>query len=147
MIMSLKDKAKNKAKNKIKKIAFKIIKPFLPFIIIIVLIVFAVCTVVDSLFTTEDDMEIAKQLSNENYEEQYSEWVKEKENSTNTIINGKGLVSKGMFTWPIPGYTLITSHFGMRTHPLTGIYKLHSRYRCRCATWSNICCNGKWNCY
>lgn len=31
-----------------------------------------------------------------------------------------------MFTWPIPGYTLITSHFGMRTHPITGVYKLHS---------------------
>ena len=31
-----------------------------------------------------------------------------------------------MFTWPIPGYTNITSHFGMRTHPITGVYKLHS---------------------
>lgn len=31
-----------------------------------------------------------------------------------------------MFTWPIPGYTNITSHFGMRTHPITGAYKLHS---------------------
>ena len=96
--MSIKDKAKNKAKDKIKKqakkIAFKVLKPFLPFIIVIVGIVFAVCTVVDSLFTTEEDMQVAEQLSNENYEEQYAEWLKEKEESPNTITSGKGLVSK-----------------------------------------------------
>jgi murein DD-endopeptidase MepM/ murein hydrolase activator NlpD len=28
--------------------------------------------------------------------------------------------------WPAPGYTSITSEFGMRTHPITGIYKLHT---------------------
>ena len=28
--------------------------------------------------------------------------------------------------WPVPGYTRITSPFGMRTHPITGIYKLHT---------------------
>lgn len=28
--------------------------------------------------------------------------------------------------WPTPGYTTITSEFGMRTHPITGIYKLHT---------------------
>lgn len=32
----------------------------------------------------------------------------------------------GNFIWPAPGYTLITSPFGMRTHPITGIYKLHT---------------------
>lgn len=124
--MSIKDKVKNKAKTSVKKIVFRIIKPFLPFLIIIVGIIFAVCTVADSLFTTEDDMQIAEQLSNENYEEQYSEWLKEKETSPTTITTGKGLVPKGMFIWPIPNYTLITSHFGMRTHPITGFYKLHS---------------------
>ncbi len=145
--MSLKDKAKKRAKNKIKKVAFKIIKPFFPFIIVIVGIVFAVCTVVDSLFTTEDDMQMAEKLSSENYEEQYAEWVKEKESSPTTITTGKGLVPKGMFAWPIPGYTLITSHFGMRNHPLTGVYKLHSRNRCRRTVRSNFCSNGKWNSY
>lgn len=93
MKMSLKDKSKNKAKNKIRKVAFKLIKPFLPFIIIIVGIVFAICTVVDSLFTTEEDMQIAVQLSNDNYEAQYAEWLREKENSPTTIIGGKGLIS------------------------------------------------------
>lgn len=28
--------------------------------------------------------------------------------------------------WPVPGYTRITSNYGMRTHPITGIYKLHT---------------------
>ncbi len=32
----------------------------------------------------------------------------------------------GNFVWPTPGYTTITSKFGMRTHPITGIYKLHT---------------------
>ena len=32
----------------------------------------------------------------------------------------------GDFVWPTPGYTMITSPFGLRTHPITGIYKLHT---------------------
>lgn len=32
----------------------------------------------------------------------------------------------GEMAWPVPGYTKITSPFGMRTHPITGIYKLHT---------------------
>lgn len=32
----------------------------------------------------------------------------------------------GVMAWPVPGYTRITSSFGMRTHPITGIYKLHT---------------------
>jgi len=32
----------------------------------------------------------------------------------------------GAMMWPIPGYTGITSGFGMRVHPITGAYKLHT---------------------
>ena len=32
----------------------------------------------------------------------------------------------GEMAWPVPGYTRITSRFGMRTHPITGVYKLHT---------------------
>ena len=32
----------------------------------------------------------------------------------------------GELAWPIPGYTIITSKYGMRTHPITGVYKLHT---------------------
>ncbi len=34
--------------------------------------------------------------------------------------------SEGEWHWPIKGYYTITSKFGMRTHPTTGVYKLHS---------------------
>ncbi|MDD2220749.1 MAG: peptidoglycan DD-metalloendopeptidase family protein [Clostridia bacterium] len=29
----------------------------------------------------------------------------------------------GIFTWPLPGYTYITSNYGYRTHPVTGVKK------------------------
>ena len=32
----------------------------------------------------------------------------------------------GALAWPVPGYTKITSNYGMRVHPITGQYKLHT---------------------
>lgn len=37
-----------------------------------------------------------------------------------TIQNGNNiLIGKGMFTWPTPGYTEVTSEYGYRIHPIT----------------------------
>ena len=32
----------------------------------------------------------------------------------------------GEMAWPVPGYSRISSPYGMRTHPITGVYKLHT---------------------
>ena len=32
----------------------------------------------------------------------------------------------GAFTWPVPGHLSLTSLYGMRVHPITGAYKLHT---------------------
>ena len=32
----------------------------------------------------------------------------------------------GTLAWPVPGYTAITSNYGMRTHPISGLYKMHT---------------------
>ena len=41
-------------------------------------------------------------------------------NSTNNMT------FDGKFLWPVDGFYTITDVFGMRTHPITGVYKLHS---------------------
>jgi len=46
--------------------------------------------------------------------------------SAATSSTTKATYSGGSMIWPIPGYTTITSYYGMRVHPITGVYKLHS---------------------
>ncbi len=41
-------------------------------------------------------------------------------NFSNNVFGGDD------FIWPIPGYETVTSEFGYRTHPITGVYKLHT---------------------
>ncbi len=59
-----------------------------------------------------------------------TEWLFNKSTSikkgTLGIFDSTIQVGSGMFCWPIPGYTTITSEFGYRTHPITGVYKLHT---------------------
>lgn len=134
MNMNLNDREKEKNKMKkrigkrIRRITLIVLKPFLPFIIVILGIILAVSTVADALFGKEDDAKVAEKLSSEDYEAQYAEWVDENYEINGyggyggyaTIIeDGKDLVPTDMFIWPIPGYTTITSHFGMRIHPVS----------------------------
>lgn len=68
--------------------------------------------------------ELALQQSIEEYQNQITEI--EKEIRILAIANVSEKYVGGTMAWPTPGYTRITSQFGMRTHPITGIYKLHT---------------------
>jgi murein DD-endopeptidase MepM/ murein hydrolase activator NlpD len=43
-----------------------------------------------------------------------------------TTANLDSEYTGGIMAWPTPGYTRITSRFGMRVHPIDGLYKLHT---------------------
>ena len=50
-------------------------------------------------------------------------------NSENLQLAQGGIATQyigGELAWPVPGYTVISSNYGMRTHPITGVYKLHT---------------------
>lgn len=71
---------------------------------------------------TEEQAELQRMV--EEYQNQIAEI--ETEIRLLAIANvGKDYVG-GSMAWPVPGYTRITSSFGMRTHPITGVYKLHT---------------------
>lgn len=68
--------------------------------------------------------ELALQQSIEEYQNQITEI--EKEIRVLAIANVSEKYIGGTMAWPTPGYTRINSPFGMRTHPITGVYKLHT---------------------
>ena len=93
----------------------------------------------------DTDVQVVIQASSGYYEgKENTAWLQGNSSSSTIITNGKGLVPKGMFTWPIPGYTKITSPFGMRVHPITGTYKLHSGIDVRSSNRCKFCGNGRW---
>lgn len=64
-------------------------------------------------------------------QEQIDEMTEQYEAVNNQILElaVQGLDSVyigGELAWPVPGYTKITSNYGMRVHPITGQYKLHT---------------------
>ena len=74
-----------------------------------------------------------KQLSQEELElhqmiEEYQNQIAEIETEIRllALANISEEYVGGVMAWPVPGYTRITSQFGMRTHPITGVYKLHT---------------------
>ena len=70
------------------------------------------------------DEEKAKQAQIDEMTEQY-----EAVNNQILELAVQGLDSVyigGELAWPVPGYNKITSNYGMRVHPITGQYKLHT---------------------
>lgn len=46
--------------------------------------------------------------------------------------------------WPINGHYTITSNYGMRVHPITGVYKLHTGVDISATTGDDFYSNGRW---
>lgn len=71
---------------------------------------------------TDQEKEI--QANIDEYNQRYAEINSEILNLTGSLENTEYI--GGVLAWPVPGYTKITSKYGMRTHPITGVYKLHT---------------------
>lgn len=72
---------------------------------------------------TKDEQNI--QLQIDEYKKQVTAIESEIRSLAIVATFGEDYVGEEMI-WPIPGYTRITSQYGMRTHPITGLYRLHT---------------------
>lgn len=72
---------------------------------------------------TQEEQQIQTQI--EEYKMQMAEIEIEIRNLSGIQSFGEDYIG-GEMIWPIPGYKAITSKYGMRTHPITGLYSLHT---------------------
>lgn len=71
---------------------------------------------------SEEEAEVQKEI------EEYQEQIQKIESEIRllSLASDNENYVGGTLVWPVPGYTRISSPFGMRTHPITGVYKLHT---------------------
>ena len=71
---------------------------------------------------SEEELNLQQQV------EEYQSQIQEVESEIRllSLASDNSEYVGGLMTWPVPGYTRISSPFGMRTHPITGVYKLHT---------------------
>ena len=91
-----------------------------------------VLTVTISRLSAEETIELysfndeQKKQLNELMSDDYTDlWNELIGGSGEIIMSGSSWVSKGYFTWPLPDTYTITSYFGTRTDPISGVVKTH----------------------
>lgn len=72
---------------------------------------------------TEEEQKVQAQI--DEYNKQINDIENEIKRLAITITFGEDYLG-GEMKWPINGYYTVTSNYGMRVHPITGIYKLHT---------------------
>ncbi|MFV0441116.1 MAG: murein hydrolase activator EnvC family protein [Lachnospirales bacterium] len=85
---------------------------------------------VDELEQTSNDIEVMIKELQEAAElaaaQQAAAELAANNNSNSSSSGGTASYNGGTFAWPIPGRYSITSEYGTRTHPLTGVVKTHT---------------------
>lgn len=72
---------------------------------------------------SEEEQQIQTQI--DEYKTQMTQIETEIRRLSTSASFGEDYIGEEMI-WPVPGHTRITSQYGMRTHPITGLYSLHS---------------------
>jgi len=93
-------------------------------------------TVRESFIAKLSDREKELQTQIDEYNTRFAEI-----NSEILALAMQGIDTKyigGELAWPVPGYTRVSSKYGMRTHPITGVYKLHTGVDISAPTGANF---------